>query len=320
MCVTKSYLGRSIDNDFDVVVLLPKILGDSMMSVHALRCYSDFFKETKVLIVTESVYKNLFMMIFNDHAIKSYSEISGVLSVGKIIDFRGDETSKLIRSHFDCADQYAFDFGAELAIAVIKNAEAYSIQFSYINASYDQEDARHQHAWFMDVILASKALGMPLRYPPQDLKQYRSSDSPASVIKTIACFPCGSNSLKHYPIENWLFIIQALSNVGFNVTVFLGDTEKEHQTQFSALAPTFLNTPLEHIVTYYFNDETLVIANDCGPLHVAALFGVKVVGIFGPTNEKIWFPYQYGQAVRGLNSEWPTTDEVLNVINHCIAM
>lgn len=117
-----------------------------------------------------------------------------------------------------------------------------------------------------------------------------------------------------------MFIIEALINVGFNVTIFLGDTEKEHQAQFSAHTPTFLNTRLENIVSQYFNDQTLVIANDCGPLHVAALFGIKLVGIFGPTNEKVWFPYQYGQAVRGLNSEWPTTNEVLNVINYCTTM
>jgi Glycosyltransferase family 9 (heptosyltransferase) len=316
----KNCLNQSTNTDYDIVLLLPKILGDSMMSVHALRCYPDFFKETKVLIVTESVYKNLFRIIFDDHTVKSFSEISGLVSVGKIIDFRGDEVSRSIKSNFNCGDQFAFDFGEELAIAVVKNTEQYSIKFSEINAQFDQEDMRHQHAWFMDAILVSEALGMPLRYPRQDLKQHRSSDTNVPAIKSIVCFPCGSNSLKHYPVENWLLIIEALINAGFNVSVFLGDTEKEHQAAFSALAPAFLNTPLENIVRYYFNDETLVVANDCGPLHVAALFGVKVVGIFGPTNEKIWFPYQYGQAVRGLNSEWPTTGEVLNVINHCTAI
>lgn len=239
----KSCLNQSTNTDYDIVLLLPNILGDSMMSVHALRYYSDFFKETKVLIVTESTYKNLFTIIFSDHTVRSYSEISGVLTASNIIDFRGDETSKLIKSRFNCGSQYAFDFGAELAIAVVKNTEQYSIKFSDINARVDPEDARNQHAWFMDAILVSKALGIPLRYPRQYL------DNTVSAITTILCFPCGSNSLKHYPVENWLLIIQALINAGFNVTVFLGDTEKEHQAQFSALAPTFLTTPLESIVT-----------------------------------------------------------------------
>ena len=152
---------------YDTAVLLPKILGDSMMSVHALKCYPEFFIGAKVLIVTESVYKNLFMIIFNDHAVKSYSEISGLVSVGKIIDFRGDEVSKSIKSYFYGADQYAFDFGEVLSLAVVKNTKTYLTKFSDINAQFDQEDMRHQHAWFMDAILASKALGIPLRYPRQ---------------------------------------------------------------------------------------------------------------------------------------------------------
>jgi len=312
--VTANCLNQSINTDYDIVVLLPKILGDAMMSVHALKCYQEFFIDAKVLIITELIYKNLFMIIFNDDSVKSYSEISGLLSAEKMIDFRGDETSKLIKTHFNCCDQYAFDFGEDLAIAVVKNTAQYAIKFSDINATFDQEDERNQHAWYMDAILVSKALGMSLRYPRQDLKQYESSDNTVSVIKTIVCFPCGSNSLKHYPVENWLLIIRQLINAGFNVTVFLGDTEKDHETQFSAIAPTFLNTPLENIVTNYFDKETLVVANDCGPLHVAALFGIKVIGIFGPTNEKIWFPYPYGQAVRGADSVWPTTTEVLKVI------
>ncbi len=318
--VTENCLNQSINIDYDIVVLLPKILGDAMMSVHALRCYQEFFINAKVLIITELIYKNLFMIIFNDVTVKSYSEISGLLSSEKMIDFRGDETSKLIKTHFNCSEQYAFDFREELAIAVVKNTAQYAIKFSDINAKFDQEDARNQHAWFMDIMLVSKAFDVPLRYPRQGLKQYGSSDNTVSIIKNIVCFPCGSNSLKHYPVEHWLLIIRQLINAGFNVTVFLGDTEKFHEAQFSALAPTFLNTPLKNIVTKYFDKETLVVANDCGPLHVAALFGIKVIGIFGPTNEKIWFPYQYGQVVRGLNSEWPTTNEVLNVINHCTAM
>jgi len=33
------------------------------------------------------------------------------------------------------------------------------------------------------------------------------------------------------------------------------------------------------------------IANDCGPLHLAPAVGTRVVGIFGPGEPEIWFPY-----------------------------
>src|SRR2546427_10442759 len=33
------------------------------------------------------------------------------------------------------------------------------------------------------------------------------------------------------------------------------------------------------------------VANDSGPMHIAAAVGTKTVGIFGPGEENIWFPY-----------------------------
>ena len=292
------------------MVLMPKILGDAMMSVQALHCYSELIA-SNLLIVTDSIYQNLFSLIFKNHTVRSYSEITETVSTKIIIDFRGDQVSKLTKINFNCQNQYGFDFGEQLSISVLEDSNKYAINFSAINAKFDQDDARNQQAWFMDTVLVSTALKVPLRYPHQALKSYSASQG----FKNIVCFPCGSNSLKHYPVENWLLIIKQLINSGFNLTVFLGDTEKQYKAQFSEIAATFLNMPLEKVVNNYFSDETLVIANDCGPLHVAAWFGIKVVGIFGPTNEKIWFPYCYGQAVRGLDSEWPTIDEVLNIIN-----
>ncbi len=301
---------QNINNDYELVVLMPKILGDAMMSIQALHCYSEFIT-SNLLIVTDSIYQNLFSLIFKNHIVRSYSEITETVSTKIIIDFRGDQVSKLTKINFNCQNQYSFDFGEQLSIAIVEDSEKYAINFSAINAKFDQDDARHQQAWFMDTVLVSTALNVPLRYPHQALKPYSASQD----FKNIVCFPCGSNSLKHYPVENWLLIIKHLINKGFNLTVFLGDTEQQYKAQFSQIAATFLNMPLEKVVNNYFSDQTLVIANDCGPLHVAAWFGIKVVGIFGPTNEKIWFPYRYGQAVRGLDSEWPTIDEVFNIIN-----
>jgi hypothetical protein len=298
---------QNISNNYEFVVLMPKILGDAMMSVQALHCYSELIA-SNLLIVTDSIYQNLFSLIFNHHTVKSYSEITETVSTKIVIDFRGDQVSKLTKINFNYQSQYSFDFGEQLSISILEDSNKYAISFSEINENFDQEDLRNQHAWFMDTVLVSTALKVPLRYPHQTLK-------PHTCFKNIVCFPCGSNNLKHYPLENWLLIIKQLINNGFNVTIFLGNTEKQYTDQFSEVAPTFLNMPLESVVTNYFSEDTLVIANDCGPLHVAAWFGLKVVGIFGPTNEKIWFPYQYGQAIRGIHSEWPTIDEVSNVIN-----
>jgi ADP-heptose:LPS heptosyltransferase len=34
------------------------------------------------------------------------------------------------------------------------------------------------------------------------------------------------------------------------------------------------------------------ISNDCGPMHISVAAGTKTIGIFGPGQEEIWFPYR----------------------------
>lgn len=35
----------------------------------------------------------------------------------------------------------------------------------------------------------------------------------------------------------------------------------------------------------------LFVSNDCGPMHIAAAVGTPTIGLFGPSNPRIWFPY-----------------------------
>ncbi len=36
---------------------------------------------------------------------------------------------------------------------------------------------------------------------------------------------------------------------------------------------------------------TVYVSNDCGPMHIAVAVGTRTVGLFGPGEENIWFPY-----------------------------
>ncbi len=50
----------------------------------------------------------------------------------------------------------------------------------------------------------------------------------------------------------------------------------------------------------------IIIANDSGPMHIAAALGVPTLGIFGPTNPKAHGPYS------------PNSDYVIKEDLHCI--
>jgi lipopolysaccharide heptosyltransferase II len=50
------------------------------------------------------------------------------------------------------------------------------------------------------------------------------------------------------------------------------------------------NLPLRQLASV-IGQCAVYISNDAGPMHVAAALGVPTVGLFGPGEENIWFPY-----------------------------
>ena len=36
---------------------------------------------------------------------------------------------------------------------------------------------------------------------------------------------------------------------------------------------------------------SVFVSNDAGPMHIAAALGVPTIGIFGPGEDFVWFPY-----------------------------
>jgi heptosyltransferase-3 len=47
------------------------------------------------------------------------------------------------------------------------------------------------------------------------------------------------------------------------------------------------------------------VGNDAGPMHIAAALGVPTVGIFGPGEENVWFPYDAAAGHRALRKDVP---------------
>ena len=45
------------------------------------------------------------------------------------------------------------------------------------------------------------------------------------------------------------------------------------------------------------------ISNDCGPMHIAPAVGTKTIGIFGPGEPEIWFPYEKNQGHRFIHKK-----------------
>lgn len=70
-------------------------------------------------------------------------------------------------------------------------------------------------------------------------------------------------------------------------------------------APTALNVlPLRQLAAVISRCAAFV-SNDAGPMHIAAALGVPTVGLFGPGEEEIWFPYDRSRGHTPLRKDVP---------------
>jgi len=85
-----------------------------------------------------------------------------------------------------------------------------------------------------------------------------------------------------------------------------GDKETVDAVRAHAVtAPPALNVlPLRQLAAV-ISCFSAFVANDAGPMHIAAALGVPTIGIFGPGEEDIWFPYDASRGHTALRRDVP---------------
>ena len=116
-----------------------------------------------------------------------------------------------------------------------------------------------------------------------------------------------------WPAKRWLperFAGLADRLVERGATVFLTAGAQEEETiaavQLAAKHshPVLLSLPLRKLAAVIAACDVYV-TNDAGPMHIAAAVGTSTIGIFGPGEENIWFPYSRDDGHRALRKDVP---------------
>ena len=137
--------------------------------------------------------------------------------------------------------------------------------------------------------------------------------------------PCGGLPAKRWPDANWIALSLALVDAGCIVQVVLGPQEVTNSTLRGFPGSVGLIRPdTTGTLGNILDRADLIIANDCGPMHVAAALGRPTLAIFGPTNPRVWFCYsgqsrEYIQVAgehtqpgtTGNCPQWPAVGQVL---------
>lgn len=182
------------------------------------------------------------------------------------------------------------------------------------NASY------HESRYFHDLAeFTAKVLGISF----QPSHNYRLKLPPMNKIMAlpdnyiVVCpFSVGKGQRgesKQWP--HWLELMARLAEDGVNLVCCPGPGEELKLENFIPTMQIFHGCTLVEYA-HVMKRAQLVLANDSGPMHLAASVDAPLLGLFGVTNPQRTAPLS-GRYV-GSNSHWPSIEEVISIVREYI--
>jgi ADP-heptose:LPS heptosyltransferase len=112
--------------------------------------------------------------------------------------------------------------------------------------------------------------------------------------KTAVLTPGASHPAKQWPLERFIELGYFLQEHGVRPLYIFGPKESALAAEFETQMNKdwlFINQPSLRGLMAFIQATDLLIANDAGPMHVGPAVGTPTLGIFGPGEPEIWFPY-----------------------------
>lgn len=271
-------------------------MGDVAMTVPVLRAFSTQYPEVKITVISRPFFKPLFDTIPNisffafDEKIRHkgfmglfrlFQDLK-VLNIDAFADLHNVLRSQIVRT--------LFAFSGKKMAAVDKGREAKGELTRAENKIFKQLPSMfegHAHVF--------EALGFPLDlsnsiFPEKTiLDEETTSIIGSTTQKLIGIAPFAQYDSKVYPLDLMQEVINKLADDQKNTILLFGGGEKEIETLNS------FSKGKENVIVVAgkirFQQELQLISNldvmlsmDSGNAHIAAMFGIKVITVWGATH------------------------------------
>lgn len=111
---------------------------------------------------------------------------------------------------------------------------------------------------------------------------------------TVLIHPGAGSREKCWDWEGFLSVAAVLERAGLTVAFLVGPAELERwpADRIAAIAARFplLRSPPPGELACVLAAARVLLSNDCGPAHLAALLGTPTLTLFGPTSPRVWRP------------------------------
>lgn len=289
-----------------ILVIRLSAMGDVAMTVPVLSSLIEQYPDIRVTLLTRSFFKPIFLDLdhINIYAAdvkgrhkgifglyKLYKELKG-LDIDIVADLHNVLRSNLLKCFFKLGS---------IPFSQIDKGRAEKKALTALNKKvFGQLKTTHQR--YADVF---EKLGMPVDLQTPTFLPKRSISSTVSDLvggkdkKWIGIAPFAAFDGKMYPIDLMEKVVDALNETNLHKILLFGGG-KEEQQQMAKWETKFSNC-INLVGKLAFQEElaliselNLMLAMDSGNAHLAALFGVPTITLWGVTHPYAGF-YPYGQ-------------------------
>jgi hypothetical protein len=280
-----------------VGIILPTAIGDSLMSLPAVWMIAEHFHAQRKLIVCSRGSVAMFrrMQIPHTEFTPDTGEaLSPHVPLACLFDFRSTRSSHRLVRYLAPERLYSHAFAGGIGGHHYEIDGVAAPAVTFAPGWESRPSAVEDSAWAFDAGLVAASFGMA---PPTE-HSLRSSFHAFSSLQgwsdepscgPVVFVPGGGAQAKKWPSANWHHLGKSLLRRGLEIHVSLGPDDTDPLPK-DLPHLTYSGLGLDSL-SRRFQESMLVVANDCGPMHIAAVFGCRLIAIFGPTNERIWFPY-----------------------------
>lgn len=294
-----------------ILCIKPRGIGDIILSTIVLDNLRDYFPSAEIHYLTEEFAK---LSVANNPLVSevhTYNKSELILSLVR----------RIRKEKFDIV----FDFWSNPKTAQITflSGAKYRVGFGYRGRKYayniiadsgrgEGHSAEHNLELLKEISVPIKTKNTHFYLSKEDPEKsaifFKEAFKQNDLV--IGIIPSGGWSSKRCTADKWIEFGQVIFDKFKNRFLILwgpGD-ENDATTIYSALKSMSVLAPQTDVseMAGLISNCNLIIANDSGPMHIAAAMNIPTIGIFGPTDPKKHKPYSY-------NSDYIIKEDL-----HCI--
>jgi lipopolysaccharide heptosyltransferase II len=283
-----------------ILCIKPRGIGDIILSTIVLDNLKAHFPSAKIDYLTEH---------FAKPAVENNPLINKVITIDKK-EFPLKAALKIRRENYDMildlwsnprSAQITFLSGVKYRVGFAYRGRKYAYNFQATSSKGTHHAADHNLELLkaIDVPIISKKIHYYVdAKDDKAAKKFIKENFPAG--KTIAgIIPSGGWPSKRCDASKWVEIGKAIKdkyNTDFLILWGPGDEDDANYIKGTLTESILAPKTTVPEMSGYINNCNLILANDSGPMHIAAALNIPTIGIFGPTNPKGHGPYSGNSA------------------------